>query len=194
MFIIPAIDSRCVITTKDEINYFFKEAAGKCIEIICDFITDPFYRILSSNFVSLHEQLIAHESHNLPESIFEPRPFRDFYDFQIPDIGKLRKFIRKYQDNQNNNILSTLSLKESEFVTLVQTETKEHILLAGILRHAFLDEPGKPRENEDIESELGQNSLRVHSEGAPIRDHSHASLHAHQSFGFLSHDGAILVL
>lgn len=134
MFLIPTVTTKCIITANDEINYFFKEAPGKCVEIITDFICEPFYRNLSQNFSELHEQLDVHESGNLPDHYFVPRKIRDFYEYQIPNTEKMQKFLVKFLDNQSSNMLNTLSLKQSEFVEKFYLETKEVLLPASFLR------------------------------------------------------------
>lgn len=116
MFLIPTVSTKCDIVCNDEINYFFKEATGKCVEIITDFICEPFYRSLSQNFLKLHEQLEVHESGNIPDNYFVPISIRNFYEYQIPNTERMKKFLVKFLENQNDNILNTLSLKQSEFV------------------------------------------------------------------------------
>ena len=51
MFLIPTGSTKCDIVSNDEINNFFKEAAGKYVEIIIDFICEAFYKNLSQKIL-----------------------------------------------------------------------------------------------------------------------------------------------
>lgn len=116
MFLIPSYGTKCLITSNDEIYLYFKEAPGKCIEILTDFICDPFFRPMCTAFLTLHEQLEAHEAHIMTFGNFEPRPFRDYYEFQLPNSEKMRRFVKKTVEAKSDHPLNSFSLKESEFV------------------------------------------------------------------------------
>lgn len=116
MFLIPHMGTKSQISANDEIYLYFKEAPGKSIEIIVDFICDPFYRSLCAPFLQLHEQLEVHEPEVLTYNNFEPRPFRDFYQYQLPNSEKMKRFVKKIVEGQSDHPLNSFSLKESEFV------------------------------------------------------------------------------
>lgn len=116
MFLIPSLNTKSQIASNDEIYLYFKEAPGKCIEILIDFICDPFFRPMCGPFLQLHEQLEVHEAHVMTYQNFEPRPFRDFYDYQLPRTEKMRRFVKKTVESNTDHPLNSFSLKESEFV------------------------------------------------------------------------------
>lgn len=140
MFLIPSHGTKGQIVANDEIYLYFKEAPGKCIEILIDFICDPFYRPMCAAFLQLHEQLEVHEAQVMTFQNFEPRPLRDYYEYQLPNSEKMRRFVKKTVESKNDHPLNAFSLKESEFVRIFKPETKESFLYEGFLCSRFLDE------------------------------------------------------
>lgn len=139
MFLIPSLGTKCQISANDEVYLYFKEAPGKCIEIIVDFICDPFYRPMCAAFLQLHEQLEVHETQVMTYNNFEPRPFRDYFEYQLPNSEKMRRFVKKIVESKSDHPLNSFSLKESEFVGGFHPETTEGLLHARFLRRGFLD-------------------------------------------------------
>jgi hypothetical protein len=131
MFLIPSFSTKCIIRADDEVLLYFKEAPGKALEIVAEFICDPFYKPLSLAFITLHEELETYESHVLSHKNFEPRPFRDFSQYQLPKTEKMAKFVNKIVESHSENPLSSFSLKESEFVGQANARNRGRLSTCG---------------------------------------------------------------
>lgn len=116
------------LSTDESTLFFFKNAFGKCLQFVVQFITDPFNCGVSNKFIAAHDSAdtvygrrYAHANTGLN---FEPTILRDHREYMIPnteEMKKLTKIINLAFDNinlKNKIVLNEKELLQKRFYYL----------------------------------------------------------------------------
>ena len=118
-FLIPDLDYCSKLTNNKELYFFFEGGFGKCIDIVVNYITNPFHNSLSIKIVEHCERIASSLGHKIPQHMLEPVVIRDHNKFKIPntaEMNQLQKLISVIFDNIGT---SSVHLDENHAVGLL---------------------------------------------------------------------------